>query len=74
MTITVPKSGLIPLEALEKLIDISKVMYYDVKEKNGIVTLKFYDKNKKLVKPYGEENEKEVKKVRKSKVKKSKQD
>ena len=72
MTITVPKSGLIPLEALEKLIDISKVVYYDLEEKDGIIKLKFYDKNEKLVKPYGEENEKEVKKVRKSKVKKGK--
>ena len=70
ITIKIPKTGFVNLSNFEKLIDISKIMYYDLTEDNGVLTLKFFDKRKKLVKPYGQEKEiveKVTKKVRKNK-------
>jgi len=52
MRITVAKTGLVPVNKFKNLIDISKVTYYSLKEKDGNITLKFYDKNHKLIKPY----------------------
>jgi len=49
MIITVQEDGFVPLDHFKNLLDISQVVYYALREKNGIVTLKFYDKNKKLI-------------------------
>lgn len=45
------KDGFVPLELLKDLVDISKVLYYSVKEKDGSFYLKLYDKQKRLIKP-----------------------
>lgn len=53
-TINVDKDGYVTLSDFSPYMDVSKVTYYLVKiKKNGTIKLKFYDKNKKLVKPYG---------------------
>lgn len=51
-TVTVEEGGFIPLEAFSDMIDTSKVEYYSLKaNKDQTLTVKFYDKKKKLVKP-----------------------
>jgi hypothetical protein len=51
-TITVDKDGIICLYSFRDFIDTSKVEFYELKlNKDKTLTLKFYDKNKKLVKP-----------------------
>ncbi len=52
MTLTIPSSGLIPLESFKKLLDISRVVYYSLEDRDGSLHLIFYDKNKKVIKPY----------------------
>lgn len=62
LSIKVSKSGHVSLDTFKDFLDISKVIYYSLKHKDGNLTLKFYDKNKKLVKPYKEnENGKDEK-------------
>lgn len=57
-TIHVDKDGILMLSAFRDWIDTSKVAFYSMKlNKNKTVSLKFYDKKKKLVKPYGQGNE-----------------
>ena len=63
MKVNVPRDGFIPLSKFEKLIDISKAMYYYLSEEEGVLTLKLYDKGKKLIKPY-EENQSKAKKAK----------
>lgn len=54
MTITVPPSGLIDTVEFSNLLDISKCVYYTFKQnKDGTLSLTFYDKNKKRIKLYG---------------------
>jgi hypothetical protein len=53
MRITVDKDGTIPLWHFADLIDTDKVVYYKFKaRKDGTLTIKFYDRNKRLIKPY----------------------
>lgn len=61
MAITVSKEGFVNLSDFDKYLDISKVVFYSLKEKNGCIHLKFYDKNKKVVKPYESKKTKENK-------------
>ena len=51
LTIKVGKDGFIKLSEFKTLIPVSKVKYYSIKEnKNKTLSLKFYDRNKKLIK------------------------
>lgn len=53
-TIVLDSEGRIMLKQFEGLIDISSVAYYSIKKnKDKSLTLKFYDKKRKLVKPNG---------------------
>ena len=52
MTFTIPESGIIPVEYFKDLLDISKISYYNLEEKDGVLTLRFYDSKKKLIQPY----------------------
>ena len=67
MTLTIPKSGIISLNKFKKLLDISKVEWYSLEEKNGVIILKFYDKNRKVLKFYANINKKTKKARRKKK-------
>lgn len=67
MVITVSKNGFISLKRFETLLDIKKISYYTLKEINGVIELKFYDKNKGLIKFYGKNKEKSSKKSKKIK-------
>ena len=41
------------LEVFKDIVDISKVEYYQIKtQKNGNTIVTFYDKKKKVIKPY----------------------
>lgn len=52
MIIKVKENGFVNLDEFKDLIDISKVVYYKlVAKKDKSLSLKFYDKDKKLVKP-----------------------
>lgn len=53
-TIKTDENGSFSLEDLIDLVDINKVKYYTVKhnKKENCITLKLYDKNKKLIRPY----------------------
>ncbi len=54
-TVHVDEQGGIPLESFSFFIDTTKVYKYQFKKnKDGTLTLKFYDKKGKLVKPYGQ--------------------
>jgi hypothetical protein len=51
--ITVDKDGCVPLWYFADILNTDKVEYYKIKaEKNGTLIIKFYDKNKRLIKPY----------------------
>jgi len=52
MIITIPESGELDIELFKDLIDISKISYYYLEEKDGIIKLQFYDSEKKFIKPY----------------------
>ena len=53
--ITVDKDGIVLLSCFRDWLDISKVEFYNMKiNKDKTITVKFYDKKKKLVKPYRE--------------------
>lgn len=68
MMLTIPSSGFVPIEEFKDLLDISKVMYYSLEVSDGILKLKFYNKNKKLIKPYKEtKNGKSNEKISKTK-------
>ena len=52
LTITVNKNGFVVLDDFKRVLDIEKVVYYEVIPKeDGSAVMFFYDKNKKLVKP-----------------------
>jgi hypothetical protein len=75
MTFTIPESGVIPIDYFKDLLDISKIVYYDLEEKNGVLKLRFYDSKKKLINLYKETkngNEKQKSKKAKSKNKQAK--
>jgi hypothetical protein len=58
--INITDEGFVSLEAFKDFLDISKVSYYDLKVTDGILVLKFYDKNRRLIRPYKEnENDKD---------------
>lgn len=59
MIITIPESGFIPLDYFKYLLDISRISFYTVKHKDGALIIKFYDKNHKLLKLKGFDNDKE---------------
>jgi hypothetical protein len=59
------KDGFVPLESLKEVIDISKVQWYSLKEKDGCLHLKFYNKQKRLIKPYAKEKANKSKKSKK---------
>jgi len=65
-TIKVPSTGKVLLSKFKNLIDISKVVYYslDINE-DKTLTLKFFDKNKKLIKPKENKDGKEKAKSKK---------
>jgi hypothetical protein len=51
--ITVDKDGCVPLWYFAHILNTDKVEYYKIKaEKNGTLIIKFYDKNKRIIKPY----------------------
>jgi hypothetical protein len=46
--------GFINLHDFKDFVDVGRVVYYTLKhKKDGTLTLKFYDKKEKLIKPYG---------------------
>lgn len=52
-TIRVDSDGTVLLSHFINMIDISKIKYYRfIPNKDGTLTIKFYDKSKRLVKPY----------------------
>ena len=66
MIITIQKDGMIPLSTFEKYLDISQIAWYTLKvNKDKTLTLKFYNKSKKLIKPYKEKQNEKVKKRKK---------
>ena len=71
MTITIPENGEIDIESFKKLLDISKVEWYSLEEKDGVIILKFYDKNRKVLKFYANINKKTKKARSKKKQAKS---
>lgn len=51
MILTINKDGFLKIEDFKYFVDISKVMFYSFTEKSdGSLLLKFYDKNRKLIK------------------------
>lgn len=51
--ITIDKEGFVYIEEFRNIVDIDKVVFYSLKgKKDGTIHLKFYDKKKKLVRPY----------------------
>ena len=50
--VTTDKDGCLPLESFKDILDIKKVAYYTLKAKDSTLILKFYDKKKKVIKPY----------------------
>lgn len=51
--ITVSPAGYIYLSDFDNMLDIDKVVFYRFKvNKDKTLTLKFYDKKKRLIKPY----------------------
>jgi hypothetical protein len=53
MTIKVGKDGVVDLKHFKDMVDTSIVVYYSLKvNKDKTLSLKFYNKSKKLVKPY----------------------
>ena len=66
MIIKVSKDGFIDLKEFKNVLDISKVSYYDLKESGRVLTLKFYDKDNKIISLQEKRNEK-VKKASKNK-------
>ena len=76
MIITIPESGFVPIEYFKDFLDISKILFYSLEEKDGTLVLKFYDKNRKLLKLKESKNDKKesCKKVSKGCKKVSKQD
>jgi hypothetical protein len=68
MTITVPKSGFITLEKFKEMVDISKIVYYSLDEEDGNLKLRFYDKNKRLIKPKKESKNGKEKSSKQSKT------
>lgn len=51
-TITVQAGGFVNIEDFKEFIDINKIAYYEFKlGTNKTITLKFYDKKKKLIRP-----------------------
>jgi hypothetical protein len=63
--IVILKDGFVPLESLKDIIDISKVQWYSVEEKDGSFYLKLYNKQKRLIKPYAKEKASKSKKSKK---------
>lgn len=61
MILTLSKDGSFPLNKLKDLIDVSKIVSYNLSIEGSNLKIKFYDKNEKLVKPYGVRNGKEKK-------------
>lgn len=53
LVITLDINGCVPISAFNQIVDVQKVAHYSLKmNKNGTLTLKFYDSNGKLVRPY----------------------
>jgi hypothetical protein len=51
--ITVGKDGFVYIEDFRDIVNIDIIAFYRLKtKKDGSVVLKFYDKKKKLVRPY----------------------
>ena len=55
-TITVKEGGFVALRDFKHWIDVSKVVYFNLKhdKKENTLKIKFYDAKKKLVRPYGQ--------------------
>ena len=47
--ISIKEDGTVSLEAFSGIIDISKVKYYRLKEKDGKIEIKFYDSKHRRV-------------------------
>ena len=48
---TIEGDGFIPLDVFRSFVDVDSVHYYRLKvNKDKTITLKFYDKNKRLIK------------------------
>jgi hypothetical protein len=53
--IVVDDGGFVDIDQFKEYLDVEKIYYYVVKlNKDKTITLKFYDKKKKLVKPYAQ--------------------
>lgn len=59
LRISIDKDGFMKLNDFYSLIDVNKVEYYIVESHlyDGTALIYFYDKNKKLIKPYKQPNE-----------------
>ena len=54
VTIVADKDGFVGIESFRDFIDVDKIVFYGLKlKKDRTIVLKFYDKSRKKVKPYG---------------------
>lgn len=68
LNIKVKEDGFINLSQFKKFIDISKIVYYHLNHNvDKTLTLKFYDKEQKLIKPYKDKTNEKIKKSSKNK-------
>lgn len=52
-TVTVSMDGFLYLNEFSNFINIDRVVFYNLKVgKNKALKIKFYDKNKKIIRPY----------------------
>jgi len=49
-TITVGPDGTIPIEAFKNVLNIKRVVYYELEPEGKNLRITFFDKNKKLIK------------------------
>ena len=53
--IKVHKGGFVHIDDFRDILDINKISYYTLRvNKDKTLSLKFYDKREKLIKPYGQ--------------------
>ena len=51
-TIRINEDGHVDLKEFDDLVDIMKVVYYEITAKSGGLVIKFYDKDENLILPY----------------------
>ena len=53
-TITLKENGFVNIEDFRGFLDVDKVKFYKLKHnEDGTIIIRFYDKKRRLVKPYG---------------------